>query len=93
MEKIVKIPNAVSSFIVENGARVQEKGAGVMNIKLKPGVSEPVDIITDIVARLADANPDLVVTAAGITPVPYTGGAVFNGLIAFAPRSKFFEKV
>ena len=93
MEKIVKIPNEVSTFIAENGARVKEKGAGVMNINLKPGVSEPVDIITDIVARLADANPDLVVTAAGITPVPYTGGAVFNGLIAFAPRSKFFEKV
>jgi len=93
MEKIIKIPSAVSSFIVENGARVCEKGCGVMNIKLKAGTSEPVEVMTDIAARLADANPDLVITATGITPVPYPGGVVFNCVVAFAPCSKFIEKV
>ena len=93
MEKIVKVPNAVSSFIVENGARVCEKGCGSMNIKLKSGTSEPVEIITDIVARLIEANPDLVVTAQGITPVPSPGGVVFYCALVFAPCSKFFAKI
>ena len=93
MEKFVKIPTAVSTFIVESGARAHEKGSGALNIKLKAGTSEPVEIITEIIARLADANPDLVVTAAGITPVPCPGGAVFNALVVFAPCSKLIGKV
>lgn len=93
MEKIVKIPNAVSSFIVENGARVHESGCGSMYIKLKPGTAEPVELITDILARLVDANPDLVITAKGITPVPSPGGVVFYGAADFTPCSKFFAKI
>lgn len=89
MEKIVKVPTAVSTYIVEKGARFEEKGCGLMYIKLKPGTSEPVEIMTDIVARLADANPNLVVTGTGITPVPSQGGVVFYCLVAFAPCSKF----
>ena len=93
MEKIVKIPADAMSSIVESGARVQKKGCGVMIVRVKSGTPEPMDVMSDVLAKLAEANPNLVITATGITPVPLSGGVVFNGVIVFAPCEKFSAKV
>ena len=93
MKKIVRIPSEVMTSIVERGARVEEKKEGVMLIRLKSGIQDPMDIMAEVMADLAEANPGLIITASGITPVPNRGGVVFNGIVSFAPVEKFLVKV
>ena len=92
----VKRSEELEKFLVENRVRVTEKTGGVVVIEPKAGSTSPSDEISTVLSMIIDANPELINTATGITPVPGASGAQFKAIATFVSipelKEKFFKK-